>query len=69
MFAGVHKERDPNLIRLEQNVFNQLKEIGLENDKAVGYTEIKKISTSSLPSALSFEDSIKELLEMQKNLK
>jgi hypothetical protein len=69
MFAGVQRERDPNLIRLEQNVFDLLRNIGVENDKLVGYEEKKKNNSGPLPMSLNFEDAIKELIELEKQLK
>jgi len=69
MFAGIQRERDPNLINLEQNVFGQLAQVGFEEDKVVGYIEPKKLNSNGILSSLSVEDAIKELLNMEKNLK
>lgn len=60
---GITRERDPNLIKLELNVFQQLKNIGEEEDKKVGFVESKHKPTLKI---LSVEESIKELLEMSK---
>jgi len=60
---GITRERDPNLIKLELNVFQQLKNIGEEEDKKVGFVESKRKPTLK---TLSVEESIKELLEMSK---
>ena len=69
MFAGIQRERDPNLINMEQNVFGQLAQVGFEEDKVVGYTEPKRLNSNGILSSLSVEDAIKELLNMEKNLK
>lgn len=63
---GITRERDPNLIKLENNVFSLLKNIGLEEDERVGHVEPPKTIKSSLPTALSIEDAIKELIQIHK---
>jgi hypothetical protein len=67
MFGGIPRERDPNLVRFETEVFGALKEMVREEDERVGYIEIK--SKSSMMEPLSFEDAIKELIEIEKGLK
>lgn len=67
MFAGIQRERDPNLIRMESEVFGLLRNAGIEEDKIVGYVEPS--FKPSMMEPLSFEDAIKELLEIKKNLK
>lgn len=66
MFAGVVRERDPNLINMEKNIFSQLTQIGMEEDKLVGFIEQKP--KPLLAVALSPEEAIKELLNMQKKI-
>jgi hypothetical protein len=67
MFAGIQRERDPNLIHMESEVFGLLRAVGIEEDRIVGYSEPPP--KSSLLAPLSFEDAIKELNDMRKNLK
>lgn len=67
MFAGVQRERDPNLIRMENEIFGLLRDVGLEEDKLVGYSEPSL--KSSMLAPLSLEDAIKELIELKKGLK
>ena len=63
---GVTRERDPFIQNLSDNVFSLMSDIVSDEDKQVGYEEPK---TKSLVSAQSVEDSIKELIDMQKKLK
>lgn len=63
---GVTREKDPFIQNLSNNVFSLMSDIVSDEDKRVGYEEPK---TKSLVSAQSVEDSIKELIDMQKKLK
>jgi hypothetical protein len=67
MFGGIQRERDPNLIQFENQIFNYFKEVVAEEDKRVGYVENKPKSTTM--KSLSMEDAIKELIELEKQLK
>ena len=67
MFAGIQRERDPNLIHMESEVFGLLRSVGMEEDKIVGYVEPPL--KSSMLTPLSFEDAVKELIELKKSLK
>lgn len=69
MFAGIQRERDPNLIHFEHQVFGLLRDIGKEEDERVGFKEMVKFQSGLHPSSLSLEDAIKELIEIEKNLK
>jgi hypothetical protein len=66
MLFGVQRERDPNLINLEINIFNSLKEVADEEDIRVGFVE-KGIKPNV--SSLSVEDAIKELIVLYKDYK
>lgn len=71
MFGAI-KERDPNLISLEKDVFSLLNGISEENDRLLGVIPEPKYSNlldQPLCTPLSVEDAIRELLEMQKNSK
>jgi len=58
MYKGVQIEKDPSINKLVGDVFTQLNKIG--------NPEGKKDNPSGF-GALSVEDAIKELLELQKN--
>lgn len=60
----VTRERDPNLIQLENNVFNQLAQIARENSPK---TEIPIVSKITAIRQVSVEDAIRELLDLEKN--
>jgi hypothetical protein len=64
MFAGIARERDPALIKLESDIFGKLIEVGVEEDKRVGFVQTPP--RTSLTAALSFEDALKELAEIKK---
>lgn len=68
---GVHKERDPALISLENGVYSSLKQISLEDDLQKNiipeFPEPKFNSSKDLCPPLSVEDAIKELLSHQKS--
>jgi hypothetical protein len=67
MFGGIQRERDSNLIQFENQIFNYFKEIVAEEDERVGYVENKP--KSAMIKSLSVEDAIKELIELEKQLK
>ena len=60
----VARERDPNLIQLENSVFNQLVQIAKENSP-----KIDTPVASKMPAIrqVSVEDAIRELLDLEKN--
>jgi hypothetical protein len=65
---GVHKERDPALISLENGVYSSLKQISLEDDLLKNIIPEPKFNSSKgLCHPLSVEDAIKELLSHQKS--
>jgi hypothetical protein len=65
---GVHKERDPALISLENGVYSSLKQISLEDDLLKNIIPEPKFNSSKgLCPPLSVEDAIKELLSHQKS--
>ena len=68
MFGAV-KERDPNLISLERDVFSLLNGISEENDRLLGIIPTPKYSDQPLCTPLSVEDAIRELLQIQKDSK
>ena len=61
-------ERDPNLIKLEQNVFQNLLNIKKEEDAKHNFVEAP-LRRSNMVRHVSVEDAIKELIELEKNLK
>lgn len=61
---GVQRERDPNWINLEQNVFQNLLKIKTEEDIKNGHVEISK--TQHKIRHVSVEDALKELIDMLK---
>lgn len=61
---GIQKERDPNLINLEQNVFQNLLKIKTEEDIKNGYSEVSKSQYKI--RHVSVEEALKELIEMSK---
>ena len=61
---GVQRERDPNWINLEQNVFQNLLKIKTEEDIKNGHTEICKSQYKI--RHVSVEDALKELIDMLK---
>lgn len=65
MIPGVTKERDPNLIALEKNIFSSLKQISEEDD----YIKNIPQNPQKWIGPLSVEDAIKELLDMHKQNK
>lgn len=69
---GAIKERDPNLISLEKDVFSLLNGISEENDRLLGIIPEPKYSNQfdqPLCAPLSVEDAIRELLQIQKDSK
>jgi len=54
----IEKTRDPNLIGLESNVFSKINQL-------LGSTE--KVEPKSDIKFISFEDALKELLELEKS--
>jgi hypothetical protein len=54
----IKRERDPNLVGLESNIFSKMNEIlGPDIKQPVPKTDVKFVS---------FEDALKELLELEK---
>lgn len=64
---GANIERDQNLRNLEVDVFKTLIDLGKEEDKIVGFDEFAAKGPKIV--SLSVEDALKELLEMEKQLK
>lgn len=57
-------ERDPEIIKLESNVFSQLMELGAEPTN----NTINSNVVSQQVSFVSFEDALKELAELKVNI-
>lgn len=55
----IKRERDPNLVGLENNIFSKMNEI-------LG-PDIKQSSPKTDVKFVSFEDALKELLELEKS--
>jgi hypothetical protein len=68
MIPGVIKERDPNLISLEKNIFSSLKEISEEDDREKNILSTATQNICQI-TTLSPEEAIKELLLMHRQNK
>jgi hypothetical protein len=66
---GVTKERDPNLINLENGIFSLMKKISEEDDVLHNIIPEPIFSNTGWCPPLSPEEAIKELLQMQKDNK